>query len=47
MSSEAKIESPKKTKIENKQISKFPASKSNVVNTQTVNAEMDVGTVNN
>ena len=25
----------------------FPASKSNVVNTQTINAKMDAGTVNN
>ena len=44
MSSEVKIVSPNKTKIENKEVFNFPASKSNVVNTQTVNAEMDVDT---
>ena len=47
MSSEVKIESPKKPRIENKQVFKFPASKSNAVNTQTVNGEMHVGRVNN
>ena len=47
MSSEVKIESPKKAKIENMQVLKFPTFKSNVINTQTVNIDMDVGTVNN
>ena len=43
----SKLNSPKKTKIENKQVFKFPASESKVVNTQTANAKIDVGTVNN
>ena len=44
MSSEVKIDSPNKTKMESKQDFNFPASKSNIVNTQTVNAEMDLDT---
>ena len=35
----------KKTKVENKQVINFPFSNSNVTNAQTVNAEMDKGTV--
>ena len=33
----------KKTKVKNKQVFNFPASNSKVTNTQTVNAEMDIG----